>query len=150
MSTAKTAIAAIITRLEDILVAGGYNTNAGNQVYKGVRSFDKDVATFPLLVVFSGDETPLEDGGFGQIAVERSVTIEGWVNDTTDAVAALEDLVEDVHTAIERADITLGGAVDLLQYQGIEALDPPEAGSTLSGLRVSYSFRYQRTYGSPA
>jgi hypothetical protein len=150
MSTAKTAIAAIIDRLEEILVVDDYNTNAGNQVYKGVRTFDKEYATFPLLVVFSGDETPIGEAGFGEIDVERSVTIEGWVNDTTDAVGALEDLVEDVQTAIEQHDVTLGGTVSMLQYQGIEALDPAEAGSTISGLRISYSFRYQRPYGSQA
>ena len=146
MSTAKSAITAIITRLQGILTASGYNTNAGNQVYSGVRFFQDD-ATFPILTVFSGDEI-VEKLTFNSYRSERTINIEGYVKDASTPTASIEDLIEDVQNAVELPDISLGGLVEVVDYTGVEEIDPPESGSDIAGVRITYLITYQRVYGA--
>jgi len=145
-TTAKQAFDAVITRLQAILVSGGYNTDAGGQVYNGVRFFQDD-QIFPILTVFSGDEV-VEKLTYNDWRLERTVNIEGYVKDATTPTTSLEQLIEDIQRAIEQSDTTMGGLVEMIDYTGVEEIDPPEAGSDIAGVRVTYLFTYRRTYGA--
>lgn len=145
-STARLAMDAIITRLQAITTGNGYNTNAGNQVYAGLRGFQDD-EDFPLISVFSGDEL-VEKLTFNSWRAERTVIIECYVKDKTAPTNSLELLIEDIQQALEQPDETLGGLVELLDYSGISIIDPPDPGSEISALVVTYYFSYQRVYGA--
>lgn len=144
--TVKDAMAAIIARLKLILVAGGYNTNAGNQVNAGVRFFQDD-QTFPILTVFSGQEF-VEKLTYNSYRSERTINIEGYVQDAATPTISVEELIEDIQRAIEQPDITLGGLVEVVDYTGIDEIDPPERGSDLAGVRVTYLISFRRVYGA--
>ena len=146
MSIAKSAFDAIITRLQDILIANGYNTDAGNQVYSGVRFFNDDT-TFPVVTVFSGDEV-VEKLTYDSYRSERAVNIEAYVKDASTPTGSIEDMIEDIQHAVELADTSLGGLVEVLDYTGVEEIEMPESGSDLAGVRVTYLFTYQREYGA--
>jgi hypothetical protein len=147
MSTiVKDALQAIIARLQAILISGGYNTDAGNQVYAGVRFFQDD-ETFPILTVFTGDEV-VEKLTYNSYRSERTVVIEGYVQDAATPTVSLEQLIEDVQQAMEQPDISLGGLIEVLDYTGIEEIDPPEAGSDVAGVRITYLITFQRQYGA--
>ena len=147
MSTiANDAFQAIIARLQAILISGGYNTDAGNQVYSGLRYFQDD-STFPILTVFSGEEV-VEKLTYNSYRSERTINIEGYVQDKSTPTASIEQLIEDVQRAIEQPDISLGGLVEVVDYTGVEEIDPPEAGSDIAGVRITYLVTYQRVYGA--
>lgn len=145
-TTAKDAIAAVITRLEAILIDSGYNTNAGWDVFAGVRYFQDD-SIFPLLTVFSGDEV-VEKLTYDTYRCERNVNIEGYVKDPLTPTIMIEELIEDVQQAVEQADVTMGGLVEMIDYTGIEEIDPPAAGSDIAGVRITYVMTYQRQYSA--
>lgn len=148
MSTAvKSAIAEVVTRLQAILTASGFNTNAGNQVFKGERNFD-DSDTFPALSVFSGPEEVTGDGAFGQYDLARTLVIEGWLSPAGDPADAVEDLIEDIQKALELTDITLGSVGNSFDYAGIDYLDMPEGGSSIAKVGLQYVFSYERSYGA--
>lgn len=144
-TTAKDAIAVIITRLQAIATGSGYNTDAGSQVFSGVRYFSDD-ETFPIVTVFTGDEIT-EKIMARAYRSERSVNIECFVQDNATPTVSIEELIEDIQRALEQADHTLGGLVHQLDYTGISEIDPPEAGSDISGVRITYAFEYDRNYG---
>jgi len=144
-TTAKSALAAIITRLQAILVSSGYNTDAGNNVYAGVRCFQDD-QTFPIITVFSGPEF-VEKLTYNSYRSDRTINIEGYVKDKTTPTVSLEELIEDIQRSIEQPDVSLGGLVAMVDYTGIDDIDPPERGSDLSGIRITYVVTFDRTYG---
>lgn len=147
MSTiAKGAFAAIIARLQTILVVSGYNTDAGNQVSAGIR-YGQDDTTFPWLAVFSGDEV-VEKKTINTYRSERTVNIEAYVQDASTPTISIEELIEDVQQAMEQSDISLGGLVEVLDYTGIEEIEMPAAGSNIASVRITYLISYQRAYGA--
>jgi len=145
-SIAKDAFDAIIARLRLILVSGGYNTNAGNQVNAGVRYFQDD-QTFPIISVFSGQEV-IEKLTYNSYRSERTINIEAYVKDAATPTTSIEQLIEDIQRAIEQPDISLGGLVEVIDYTGIDEIDPPEAGSDIAGVRVTYLISFRRVYGA--
>jgi len=147
MSTAvKDALSVIITRLSAISTGSGYNTDAGSQVYAGVRYFQDD-STFPLITVFSGDEIP-EKLTYNRYRAERAVNVECYVQDASTPTVSIEELIEDVQKAIELPDTTLGGAVEVIDYAGISEVEPSEAGSDITAARINYVLTYSRDYGA--
>lgn len=42
----------------------------------------------------------------------------------------------------------MGALVEMIDYTGVEEIDPPEAGSDIAGVRITYLFTYRRTYGA--
>lgn len=145
-TTVKESFDAIIVRLQAILVASGYNTNAGREVYRGVRFFQDD-DVFPLLTVFSGDEV-IEKLTYNEYRSTRIINIEGYVQDADTPTIGIEQLIEDVQEAMEQTDVSLGGLVEVLDYTGIEEVEPPLAGSDISGVRITYEIVYRRQYGA--
>lgn len=146
--TVKNALSAIETRLQAILVASGYNTDAGNQVYLGRRYFVGENTVYPLLTIFTGSEDPSGEGALGGYDLSRDIIIEGYVDDASTPTVSLENLIEDIQQALEQSDITLGGVVDSLDYAGLEAPEPPNDGSSIATVQVNYRIGYQRAYGA--
>lgn len=144
-TTIKHAFDVVIVRLQAILTASGYNTDAGNQVSNGVRYFQDDT-TFPLITVFSGDEV-VEKLLHRTYRCERTVNIEGYVKDAGTPTVSVEQLIEDIQRAVEQTDVTLGGLVHEIDYTGVEEIEPPAAGSDIAGIQVTYLITYDRTYG---
>jgi len=146
MSTiVKEAMDEIISRLEAITVSSGYNTDSGDQVYAGIRVFQDDVS-FPVITVFTGSEF-VEKLTYNSYRSDRTINIECYVKDEITPTISLEQLIEDVQQAMEQADISLGGIVEVLDYTGIEEIELPDGGSNIAGVRITYLITYQRQYG---
>jgi len=147
MSTiVKGAMDAVILRLQAIWVSGGYNTDTGNQVYAGVRTFQDDM-TFPIVTVFTGNEF-VEKLTYNSYRSERTINIECYVKDATTPTISLERLIEDVQRAMEQTDISLSGLIEVLDYTGIEETEQPDGGSDIAGVRITYVITFQRQYGA--
>lgn len=144
---ARLAFTAIQTRLQAIATSAGYNTNAGSQVYLGVRGLDALTQTFPALSIFSGPEQA-DKLTANRYRCNRIVQIAGYVSDTAAPTTALEYLIEDIQRALELSDETLGGLVNSLSYEGIDVIEPREDGGTVSTLVVRYSIEYDREVGT--
>lgn len=146
MSTiVKESMDEIISRLEAINISSGYNTDAGNQVYAGVRVFQDDMS-FPIVAVFTGSEF-VEKLTYNSYRAERTINVECYVKDLITQSIRLEQLIEDVQQAMEQADVSLGGLVEVLDYTGIEEIELPDGGSNIAGVRITYLITYQRQYG---
>jgi len=103
-------IDAIATKMAEINTGNGYNTNAGNKVFKWlIRDLDK--ADLPAIEIrWTGQET---DAGIdlGHHRHSLAVEIDVVANGTT-APAIVESAIADVYTAIG-TDTTYGGlAID--------------------------------------
>lgn len=140
------AIQIVKTRLQAILVTGGYNTNAGSNIYLGRKNFT-DVDDFPLLSIFTGTED-VAPAQFGAYDCGREITIMGHVQDADEPTVSIEQLIADIQKAMEQTDITMGGIVSDVQYVGIIEPDEPDMGSEFSALGVVYRIDYEREYGS--
>lgn len=143
---AKQNIDAIKTRLQAILVAGGFNTNAGAQVYVGRRSFDEN-DTLPAVTVFDNGEQS-EEIGSKRVRNELVVSVEGFAAPSGDSLTATSDLVGDIKKAVLLDDVSLGGLAQYLGYRGYSA-QPPRDGGTISSVLVNFSVVYDERYGDP-
>lgn len=146
MSTVpKQAFLEVISRLQAISKASGYNTDLGANILAGVTALSED-DPMPTAIIFSGDEQ-VERLTYGSYNCNREVIIEIYVS-PTDATVSIEEAIEDVQRALETPDETLGGLVSELNYTGVETVDQPQAGKQIAGIRVTYAFEYRREYGT--
>lgn len=144
---------ALETRLQDILVANGYNTNAGNQVYLGFRQVNPDeVASGPALLIYETDDEPREDDeDFCQESIiDLNFQVEGihlFEADPTSEVLAL--LWQDISKAVFlSADKTIGGLA-LSVRRGPRTFAYPEDGGATIGIQQIVTVTYAETYGDP-
>lgn len=143
---------ALETRLQAILISGGFNTDAGNQVYLGFRQINPDeVAAGPAVLVYELEDSPRdEDGDFcaGGI-IDLSFAVEGiqeYGSASTSETLAL--LWQDIARAVFIADQTLGGLALSLQ-RGARTFEYPEQGGTTVAVRQVVVATYDEPYGNP-
>lgn len=89
---------ALTEELKAINGAGNFNTDIDDQVSPRLKFWD-EVEVFPAIHLNAGTETRQYQGG-GYKDRFLNVTIRCYVNET-DAVLALEGLIEDVETVLE-------------------------------------------------
>lgn len=102
-STRRRAIVgAIAEKLQQSLTGSApYRTNVAD-VSPRLRFWD-ETTEFPSIQVGAGGETREYDGGGFRFRFLR-VTVRCYVNDSTDVILALEELLEDVETVMEDYD----------------------------------------------
>ncbi len=148
-SKRRDVIAAIVSRLEEIEVANGYNTDAGQNVYLGeAPALGPDDPAAVLAVVLADEEL----GNQGEnVVVTLPVDVQAIVKVTIATPhVTLEEMIEDIKIAIEQVDRTLGG---LLVRRGltrgpVRSL-PREDGSEFVGAAVQYLAIFAEKWGAP-
>ena len=143
---------AIETRLQAITVVGGYNTDAGNQVYLGKRQVNPDeVDTGPVILVFDESDELAEEGGnvCGTEFVQMSVSVQAFMEYVAIAHTRLMHLlIQDIKRSIFLSDSTMGGICSAVLYGGRE-VDYPEPGGETVAVTVTVNILYFESYGAP-
>ena len=103
-------VTALVDKLKGINQTGGFLTDVFDNVHPRLKFWD-EVDTFPALHLNSGSETREYQGG-GYKDRFLNITIRCYVKET-DAVEALDELLEDVETVIEQ-----NGRLAYLDKQG--------------------------------
>lgn len=148
MSTRETAIDEMRTRLRNILVANGYNTDVGQVVMLGEQPEfgpDDPDAVVALIV---GDDVPGYQGE--HVVVMLPVEAQAIVKaDVDDPWTTVEAVIADIKKAVE-TDRDLGGS---LVRRGLErGTTRPfdrESGSTFVGAGVEYRLQFKELWGAP-
>lgn len=144
---------AVEDRLETILVAGGYNTDAGQNVFLGVRRINPNELADGSVVlnVFDTDDEVDETTAYGdeEIHVTLRITVEAYIRDLTEQGTRLAHLVmQDIKTAVLTSDRTLGGLTVDFGYDGRSVEYPDPGGDTLT-VSVDFVTTYAEAYGAP-
>lgn len=138
---------AVRDRLQEILVAGGYHTDAGQRVEVGLTFLDdgEDV----VLSVLSGEEES-ELNGFPRVTNTLEIHVDGHItHDGENSEMRAQRLINDIKRAVLRqADRTLGGLCRSVDPFG-RSIEYPDDGSRFLSVRVTFSVRYHDTYGAP-
>lgn len=144
---------ALEARLQDILTANGYNTDAGNQVYLGYRQINPDeVASGPAILVYELNDEPREDDAdFCQESIiDLNFQVEGiqaFGTDSTSEVLALlwQDIAKSVFLS---ANKNLGGLAISVR-RGPRTFAYPEDGGATIAVQQIVTVTYAETYGAP-
>ena len=142
---------AIVTRLQTILIADGYNTDAGNRVTQGRRTFDP--SELPALSVFIpvvelDDSKPphaQRNDCLLQLVVEGHITAVDMNMPAVDGHALISDIKRAMFDSDDR---TLGGLVNDFRWQR-DVLDIPDDGSHVVHVSVEALAPYPEIYGDP-
>lgn len=144
-----------VARLEAILVADGFNTNAGQSVLLNetpeLGQDDPDV----VIAMLIGDDEPKQQGN--KVFLELPIELQAIAKvakpdvpaDAWHPWIAVEDLLEDIKRAWELDDRSLGGLLSCEMVRGVTRTAEREAGSTTVGLAITYALRYSERWGHP-
>jgi hypothetical protein len=149
-SKRKRILAALVARLEAIHKADGFNTDAGDRVFRGyVPQLGPDDAT-PYLSLIAPDDTP----GSQMVKVVQTLSIDIYVVGRVDLRgedpdADVEDGIADVKKAIELEDRELGGLLCDRLTRGVTRSFERESGTPLIGAIVAYQAKYTDVWGDP-
>ena len=136
------------TRAAAILVANGYDTDAGLRVFLGVAPELGDADPDYAIAIVPGDEIPTEDGRISNTfpvavqAIGKAAAADAWI--------ALELLLGDLKKAIELPDRTLGSVCKGVIKRGPTRTLERAPGATTIGLEIFYSCPYVDEWGDPA
>ncbi len=148
---AKRIVLAVDARLKTILTGSGFNTDAGNNVYRGRRSFEAvHLATVPVAVTVFSPETEAEDDNRDRIDNDMTVAIEfvAVPQDADNPFDTAQDVLGDIATAVELADRTLGGLAVNFRRAGQTVQMPADSATVVTG-RASYAAVFPDLYGKP-
>lgn len=136
-------VTVIATRLEAILVASGFNTDAGLSVYTDTASIDSETIDYPALLVYDLEEDtePLTNRRQRNRMI---VQIVATAKDTD-----VRPLIGDIKTAcLLAADTTLSGLAHHLGYGGY-SVERPEDGTRFARAEIQLWAEYDENYGDP-
>jgi len=148
MSRRQKILAAFIARLQKILIADGYQTNAGQLVFIGERpTLGPDDPDASIDVVVGADEATYQGEN---VALRLPVTVRAVVKATRESAwSTVEAVISDIKTAVE-TDHDLDR---LLSPRGLERgpVEPRdrEPGDEIIGVGIQYSFRFSERWGAP-
>lgn len=139
----------LVDRLEQILVENGFNTDAGEDVGLGVRSFD-DLAEGEIVVGVYRGKTTVSDAGQPRLAITLPVIVEAHYAPASDPAGSIENLVGDLKKAcMLDHDRTLGGlATGFLKLVSDEVFYPAP-GSSIASARLTFTASIRESYGNP-
>jgi hypothetical protein len=140
------ALAELRTRLQQITVANGFNTDAGDLVFLGERpALGPDDPAAAVAIVVGPDEPTFQGP---KIILVLPVQVEAHVReDVADPWLQVEAVIEDIKTAVE-LDHDLGGRVNDLRRGSVTPLDR-EDGSTTVGAGIEYRLVIAEQWGTP-
>ena len=138
----------IATLLASITIANGYNTNAGDNVYKQLE-YTEHPDIMPSVAWFPGDlQTGLDVGSFpaemGDVNHLYPISFEGFITDDLDGAAGRmlkADLVKALFS-----DTYMGGLVEIID--GCKSSVAVQAGDEIfSIVQVGFQVLYTTPYG---
>lgn len=139
-------------RLAVILTSGGFLTDAGQTIFLGeqVTLGPDDGAAIALV---AEEDVPNESQGLGSggaVEINLPVSVHALVPADIDTpLLAIENVIDDIKTAVELADRSLGSLVGGLRRGSTRPLEREE-GSTVVGAAIEYTMVYSETWGDPA
>lgn len=152
----KQIAAKLATRLADITVANGYNTDAGNTVVRGRRSWgETDLTSNPAISVWINDATSGQ-GNRDRMEVAIGIIVEGFfIIDTDNPDDDAEDLLGDIRKALllsaDRYIYDATSSKNLVSsfFPTGWVKDLPEDGSKIASVQLRIDAVYPETYGNP-
>ena len=136
------------TRLSAITLAGGFQTDAGTQIFINELPILGPDDPSAAIVILSGNEVPLYQGE--QVSLELPLEIQAHANEALDNPwLTVEAIISDIKTAVELDDRTLGGLVRQPIRRGPVQSFPREAGMTTVGATVTYLALVVEPWGAP-
>jgi hypothetical protein len=110
--------AAIATRITQIKVADGYETDIGLRVFRGRRNVDESAV--PCAVLIEGTDVPTDrPGRLPSVKVQQRFVIAAYVHcDVNNPNDAAHAAARDIKRVIFSGDTTLGGKALAVSYQG--------------------------------
>lgn len=149
MSTTRTEIlSAIVTRLQAIRIADGFDTDAGDVVSLGEpQQLGEDDPEAAIVVAFGED-------GSGKAGPAYLVTAPLLIHAVAKASLegaweAIELILGDIKRAIELEDRRLGGILTGDMVRGSASPFPREPGSLTVGVTLTYSLQWKEGWGLP-
>lgn len=155
--TRREAIVDVIAdRLREIRTANGYATDAGSALYIGeIPGLGDEADPLVSIAILPGDEDP-ESHQMEHVNFKWEIEIGAVVKiDATDAWRLVEHLLADIKQAIETVNgipdkaRNLAGNLPGRISRGPARQLPREAGSTTTGVAVSYLIPYPEPWGQP-
>lgn len=148
MSTRQAALTELKTRLEGILTADGYQTDAGALVFVLEEPVlgDDDPDSAIALVIHPDAPEWQGDKGFVTLAVEVQAHAKGAAADPWGSVEAL---LADIKTAVEQDHDLAGTLLPKGLERGATTVLKRESGSTTVGAGIEYRLQYAETWGAP-
>lgn len=145
-------LAAITARLEAITIDGGFETDAGREIFLGQDADLGDNDPDAVLAVSFGEERPTSSQV--KLCYDLPISIKAVVKaNLDDPWMTIEDMIGDIKKAMELEDRTLGGLVNRNANHGIlrgpvTALQR-ETGSSTVGAEVQYIAPLVEPWGAP-
>lgn len=150
-SRRKLILAEILTRLEAITTANGFNTDAGAEVcLNEAPGFGPDDPE-QVIVVKVNEDFPGHQAmhTFIRLPIDIQAMAKADPTDATSAYITAENILEDVKRAIELEDRTLGRLVQRQIERGSTRTMEREPGTPYVGIAVTYTAPYIEQWGSP-
>lgn len=151
MTTRLQVLNAFVALLEQVRVANGYETDAGQLVALGVvEELGPDDPTAALAIVPGDDRrkgqsgtngTDLVDWPIEFIALAKADIDQPWIT--------IENVLGDIAKALETDDRRLDGLLKSDMQRGSSRVYPREPGSETVGASVTYVVTIARTWGAP-
>ena len=148
-SIRENVLSALATLLSGITTAGGYETNMGNSVNRGLRE-SLEENDLPAIVIMEGTEDVVNDI-IGKNSCNLNVMIHGFTAYTNDDSGnwsvignkMIADIVKIVGT-----DTTLGGvAIDI--QPGVRAIGDPDPENKTQAVEVDFTIQYRTAHLDP-
>jgi hypothetical protein len=126
---------ALQSRLETILTANGYRTEAGQDVALGWRHQDSAFPLPNLTLVETSYQILSDAKRGGNIRVQIEWTVEGLMEIGSSALETLYAIEADILRAVHTPNPDLDGLIRSLRYSGRTLLGPQE-GSRLTAIQI--------------
>jgi hypothetical protein len=136
------------TRLQAILIASGYQTDAGQHIFmEEVPALGPDDSPIGI-VILVGDDEPAHTGA--NLSIKLPVHIAAVAPATQgDAWTQIEAVLADIKRSIEQVDRTFGGLVRSGLERGPTRTLPRAPGSLTVGRAIEYRNPYVEGWGTP-
>lgn len=139
MTKASELAITLTTRLSEITIANGYNTDIGARVFRGKRSIGEGAV--PCVIIVEGDDTPTSDA-LRNVAIDQAYSIEAHdACDPNNPNDKAHLILVDIKRAIFGKDQNLDGLARKLEYKGRSIL-PREDGLAIVTAGISINVRY--------
>lgn len=152
MSTASNIALKLHSRISNIRVANGFNTDIGQKVLRGRMTFD--AAYIPLTVMVEGEDTPRQQK-YADVEMEQRYIFEGHLDLDESEIENPNDkahlIIADLKKAIFGSDLTLDGLLkdkNAVKYIG-RAMLAREEGQARVAASIEISITYYENLAQP-
>ena len=150
-STRQLIVEAFRDRLELILIASGYDTDAGQDVFLGESvTFGPDDADQGIAIDVQEDDVSQSMGPIPELSIRLPLDIQALAKATiAQPWVAVEEILGDIKKAVETGSATwvgtLGGELTRGTTQTLERTE----GANAVGAAITYEILYTETWGAP-